>query len=121
MNANLHLTWTARGVRATPEQAAELAKKQPLEGLRPAELLPVAEDGGSLSYADGEQGRVGFTRPFLNMPNVEVLNVIVTDITRQGFQWKCPASKAAIGFMHTTSWKARGVLDPTAGKGGGKK
>jgi hypothetical protein len=110
-------TWTARGVRATPQQIAELSRSQSPEALKPAELPPVGQDGGRLGYADGEQGRVSFTRPFLSPPNVEVQGVIVTDITRQGFRWKHPGTKTANSVTRLTDWTAKGVLDPTGGKG----
>jgi hypothetical protein len=108
------VTWTARGVRATPEQVAELARQ-------PSPLAPPAtvEDSGTFSYADGEQGAVSFTRPFASEPNVEVQDVVVTEVTPRGFKWKRPGPKSV--NMRTATWKARGVLDPTVRKKGETK
>jgi hypothetical protein len=108
--------WTARGLRPTPEQLAELSRNAP-RGLGPQEQPAVAEDTGQLYYAEGEQGQASFTRPFLTPPNVEVINVIVTEITPRGFRWKCPGNKGANSVARSTTWKAKGILDPTGGKG----
>jgi len=111
--------WTARGLRATPEQIEEFAKNPPLLGSEPP---PVAEDKGQLAFAAGEQGQVSFQRPFLTPPNVEVMNVIVTEITPQGFKWKHPGVKMANNTStQNTQWAAKGVLAPAGQKLGKEK
>ncbi len=104
-------TWHARGIRATPEQVAEFTKNPPVFG---GEQLPAIEDSGTFAYTYGEQGFVSFTRPFAAPPNVQVGEVIVTEITPQGFKWKHPAGKST--GLFTARWSARGVPDPTIGK-----
>jgi hypothetical protein len=108
------VTWTARGMRATPEQIDDFAKNPPILGSEPP---PVAEDKGQLAFAVGEQGQVSFQRPFMTPPNVEVMNVIVTDITPQGFKWKHPGVKTANNAStQNTQWTAKGVLVPQGQK-----
>jgi hypothetical protein len=46
-----------------------------------------------------------------------VQGVIVTDFSRQGFQWKHPGPKTANSVMHLADWTAKGILDPTGRKG----
>jgi len=111
------VTWTAKGVRATPEQVAELAKDLPLFGTEQQEV----EDGGTIRYAAGEQGVVSFARPFALPPKVEIDSVIVTEITAGGFKWKHPGTKVGTVMVYPATWKARGVLDPAAGKKGAGK
>jgi len=105
-------TWTARGLRATPEQIEEFSKNPPLLGSEPP---PVAEDKGQLTFAVGEQGQVSFQRPYLTPPSVEVMNVIVTDITPRGFKWKHPGVKTANNAStQNTQWTAKGVPAPAS-------
>jgi hypothetical protein len=106
------VTWTARGIRATPEQIVELSKYQP-------RFLDVVEDTGKFNYTDGEQGQVGFTRPFAFPPNVDVPHVIVNEITTTGFKWHQPGPKRA-GTLPLT-WIARGVPESAVLKKADKK
>jgi hypothetical protein len=101
------MNWTARGTRATPEQIAEFNKNQPA-------FLQVVEDSGKFTFAYGEQGEAGFTKPFAFPPNVTLMPdvrfgapVIVSEITTKGFKWKCPGAKRE-GTLGLT-WTARGV------------
>ena len=98
--------WTAKGVKATPEQVAEFVKNPPR--MR-EELTAVVEDRGFVGYAPGENGAASFTRPFASPPNVEVAEVIVTEITPQGFKWKHPGTKQANANMFRANWTAKGV------------
>jgi hypothetical protein len=98
--------WSAKGVRTTAEQEAELAKNPPRFR---DELFPVIDDKGKLAYAPGEQGAAAFTRPFASPPNVEVAEVIVTEITPQGFKWKHHGNKNPNSGMLSATWTVRGV------------
>lgn len=111
--------WTAKGIRATEAQVAEFGKNPPRFG---GEQVSTVEDKGSLAYASGAQGAASFTRPFAFPPNVDVREVVVTEITPQGFKWAHPGAKSpATSSTTTTSWSARGVPDLTPGKGTEKK
>ena len=100
------VTWTAKGIMATPEQVAEFAKNPPRTQ---DEKLLIVEDKGKLAYAPGEQGAASFTRPFATSPNVEVNEVIVTEITPQGFKWKHHGAKNPNAGMQSANWTAKGV------------
>ncbi len=94
------VTWTARGIRPTPEQLADLARNQP-------RFTETVVDTGKFRYAEGEQGEVGFTRPFAFPPNVDAGFVVVTEVTATGFKWKHPNPKRAVTLEQV--WTARGV------------
>jgi hypothetical protein len=106
--------WLAKGIRATPAQVAEFAKNPP-------GFATVIEEQGKLTYASGEQGAVGFERPFASPPRVEVEPVIVTEITTQGFKWKHPGDKRPPNPIVTANWVARGVAGPGMGKRADRK
>jgi hypothetical protein len=106
-------SWTAKGVRATPEQVAAFSKNPPAFG---KEQVEVIEDKGKITYATGEEGVASFTQPFAAPPNVQVDQLLVTEITPRGFKWKHPGAKTAGSPVFTTSWTARGVPDLTVGK-----
>jgi hypothetical protein len=108
----LKVAWTARGIRAAPEQIADLGKYQP-------KFLDVVQDTGKFHYAEGEQGQVSFTRPFAFPPNIDVPNVIVSEITATGFRWQHPGPKRA-GTMQLV-WTARGVPEIAVWKKADKK
>jgi hypothetical protein len=106
--------WTAKGIRATPEQVDALAKNPPrLQD----EQVPVLEDKGALAFAPGEQGAAAFTRPFATPPNVDVHDVIVTEITTTGFKWKHHGTKNPNALVSKAAWTAKGVLESKTGKG----
>jgi hypothetical protein len=102
----IKITWTARGVRATSEQVAELSRRPPAFGDDPP---PQLEQSGNLSYALGETGEVGFPRPYVNPPSIEVQYVLVTEVTPRGFKWKEPTVKPDNKRVSQTQWKAKGV------------
>jgi hypothetical protein len=104
------INWIAKGVHASPEQEADLAKHPPR--LRDV-LATVIEEKGKLAYAPGEQGAASFSRPFASPPNVEVNEVIVTEITPDGFKWKHHGAKNPNALMSSASWTAKGVPNPT--------
>jgi hypothetical protein len=108
----LKVAWTARGIRAAPEQITELSKDQP-------RFLDVVEDTGKFNFTDGEQGQVGFTRPFAFPPNIDVPNVIVSEITTSGFKWQHPGPKR--GGTLSLTWIARGVPESAVLKKAEKK
>src|SRR5262249_1928143 len=85
------VTWTARGVRATAEQVAELVRRPPAFGDGQPALL---EQDGPFNWARGETGEVTFPRPYAAPPSVEAPGVIVTEITPRGFKWKHPETNS---------------------------
>jgi hypothetical protein len=106
--------WTAKGTCATPAQVDAFAKNPPrLQD----EQVSVVEDKGTLAFAPGEQGAAAFSRPFVSPPNVEVHEVIVTEITTTGFKWKHHGAKNPNAFVSRATWTAKGVPEAKLEKG----
>ncbi len=107
--------WTARGLRATAEQAASLLRELPPP--RPLSApIELFKQNGKFAFDWGLKGEVAFPHPYAHPPNIAIERVsciVITELTAKGFKWRDrfepERGKNYSAGPHTADWIATGI------------